>query len=160
MIYIYDQIVSKDDMTFEYLGETYPLKGVTKTAKSYYLTYMTKGREPILVIPEFAKQFLEAAKKFDKIKGCATDHAARLRLERAFNQKPEVDRYTMGDVTTYHYTIDYKSIAVYITLLISDEGEDFFLQPAFTIMKDNIFGVGNDIDVRNNDALYKYCGEG
>ncbi len=160
MIYIYDQIASKDDMTFEYLGETYPLKGVTKTANSYYLTYMVKGREPILVVPTFAEQFLEAAKKFSKIQACTTDHAVKLRLKNAFKKEPEAEEYTIGDTTTYHYSMEYKSITIYMTLLVSPEGEHFFLQPSFTIMKDNIFGNGNDIDVRNNPSLYKYCDEG
>ncbi len=161
MIYIYDQIASKDDMVFEYLGEEYPLKGVTRTARDYYyLTYMTKGREPILVIPVFAEQFLEVAKKFRKIQDCTTDRSVRLRLERTFRQKPEAESYTIGDTTTYHYSIKHKSIQAFMTLLINSEGTKFFLQPSFTILDGNIFGNGHDIDVRNNPDLYKYCDEG
>ncbi len=160
MIYIYDEILTKEDEHYEYLGETYTLKGVTRTEKSYYLTYMSKSREPVLVMPTFASQFLEAAKKFDKIKECTSDHSVRLRLERTFRTKPTVESYTMGDTTTYHYEIPYKSIQIYMTLLISPEGKNFFLQPSFTIMKDNIFGNGNDVDVRNNPILYRYCEEG
>ncbi len=160
MIYIYDQIVDKNDMTFNYLGDDYNLKGVTKTSNSYYLTYMAKGREPVLVMPLFASQFLEAAKKFDKIKDCTTDYNVRLRLKRVFKQEPIVEEYQLGGTHTFHYTLDYKSIQIFMTLLITDEDARFFLQPAFTIMKDNIFGVGFDVDVRNNPDLYKYCGEG
>ncbi len=160
MIYIYDQLAEKDDMTFEYLGNIYNLKGVTKTTKIYYLTYMASGREPVLVIPTFAEQFYDAAKKINKFKGCTNDRSVRLRIKQAFKKDPDVEEYDMGGSTTYHYSLDYKSITLYMTLIVSEEENHFFLQPSFTIAKDNIFGVGNDVDVRNNPLLYQYCEEG
>jgi hypothetical protein len=155
MIYIYDQIVGRDQDEFTYLDIRYPQTGRTRMGKMEYYTYSKPGTEPILVIPTFAKQFLEAARKFWKIREVTTNTAALMRIEDAFGEEPQVAMYDDSVEVIYHYAVNYKNIRITMRL----QADHFLLEPDFTIVSENIFGNYLTVDVRENEELYKYCEE-
>lgn len=153
MIYIYDQIVERELLEYEYMGTTYELAGKSIMGKMVYYSYKKEGAEQLLLISGFAEQFLEAAKRFWKIRDVTSNSAAQIRIRRTFGVEPDVDEFVTSKDEIYYYTTNYKDIRITMQL----ENGKFFLQPVFVIVKNNVFGDFVTVDVRENERLYQYC---
>lgn len=154
MIYLYDRIVDAETYEIEYLGITYKLTGKNHMGQIDYLSYSCPGAEPVLVTPAFAIQFLEAAKKVQKLKTIASAKGIKLRLQQIFRKEPEVEVYDYGESKIWHYAIGYKNIRITMQL----EDEKFSLEPSFTIVSGTVLGNYISVDVSENEELAAYCG--
>lgn len=154
MHYMYDQILNSKKETIVYLEKEYTL--VSRNTMGNFVYYSYKGdssEDMIIVVPKFAEEFLEAAKKYMNIKNCASNETVMIRLKKTYKNNPEMDKMIISGEELYIYSVQYKDIRLSFQL----ENEKFTLQPSFTILNNNIFGNNISVDISENPELRKYC---
>jgi len=155
MRYIYDQIITDDDLTFEFWETIYYRSGKNHMENVVYYSFQHEGAEPLIIVPSFAEQFLEAAQKFKKLEKVTSRKAALIRIKTLYDCKPEELEFENGDSTEYKYTVQYKDIEIYMDMI----NEKLTLEPKFRIITRNILGYKVTVSVADNPELAQYCSE-
>ena len=153
MRYVYDKIITDDDLTFEFWDTVYYRSGKNKMNEITYYSFQHEGAEPLIIVPSFATQFLEAARIFKRLEKVTSRKAALVRIKTLYSCKPEEIQFDNGDSFDYKYVVPYKDIEIYIDLI----NEKITLEPKFRIITQNILGYKVTVSVMDNPELMQYC---
>ncbi len=141
MIYIYDRTIEPYETTIRRYGATYTLEKVTRMGEQKFFSFVSSGREKILVVPRFAEQYFQAEKIFDKFKNCKKLETCINHIKRGFNRYVVVEEFPNEDSETgimIMITVDYMDIRLQFQFM----NNELSLYPEFEILNNNIFGNG------------------
>ena len=139
MIYMYDKILRDDEVSFKAYGGTYSLEKKYRMGKKVYYSFISPGREKILLIPGFYEEYLEVEKKYEKLKNLRQLPNCIKRIRAEISRAVNVEMFESSENASGKMpviTVDYKDIKVTFEFRKSR----LLLLPEFTIVKGNIFG--------------------
>ncbi len=141
MVYIYDRVIEPYETKIRRYGAIYTLENRTRMGEQQFYTFVSPGRESLLVVPRFAEQFREVEKfclrySYSKKLETCCGH-----IRREINKRIEIDTMPNDESDTGIMTTiaaHYKDIKVEFQFMNSR----MYLNPEFEIISSNLFGNG------------------
>ncbi len=134
---VYNVLVKPEDGYINWRGSRYPLEKVIRVGEQLIYSYNKPGYQRILIVPHFAKQYMEIKNRMKSFDAPVTLVAKERAMYKFFTLKKverSVSEDEEGSVNIYSCT--YKDIRVTIQF----DGKHLKLLSDFTILNHNLFG--------------------
>ncbi len=150
MQHVYDRVIQPFEKKIEVNGAIYTLENKTKMGENTYYTFVCSGRETLLIVPQFAEQYMEVEKFAMRYCFCKKLETCRIHIKREISKFIKVHKLTNSASATgemYVLSAVYKDIKVNFNYM----NNHLTLSPEFEIINNNLFGNGITVNMKPED---------